>query len=69
MSDTPKVHVRYVGNGKQFFIGVPARDLTKEEFDRLDPNERRDVESSDLYSFVKSPSKSNAPAVTESENN
>lgn len=44
-----KVHVRYVGNGKQYFIGVPTRDLTKEEYDALDPLARRDVDASDLY--------------------
>ena len=44
-----KVHVRYVGDGKQYFIGVPARDLTKEEYDRLDPLARRNVDASDLY--------------------
>lgn len=61
------VHVRYVGGGKQFFIGIPARDLTKAEYDRLDLGQKRDVDSSDIYEVV-APEK-NAPAKTnESEN-
>lgn len=42
------VFVRYTGN-RQFFIGVPARDLTKDEFDALDPLQQRDVLASDIY--------------------
>jgi hypothetical protein len=49
MTAATKVHVRYVGDGKQYFIGVPARDLTKEEYDRLGPSERRDVDASSIY--------------------
>jgi len=41
--------VRYVGNGKQFFIGVDTRDLTKDEFDALEPLRQRDVLASPLY--------------------
>lgn len=51
---TPKVHVRYVGDKdgpKQYFIGAPARDLTEEEFDRLDPIVQRDIVASDIYEF------------------
>ena len=32
-----QVYVRYVGDKKQYFIGIPARDLTKDEFDALGP--------------------------------
>jgi hypothetical protein len=43
------VHLRYVGDKRQFFIGVPARDLTKAEFDALDPLQQRDVLASNIY--------------------
>lgn len=44
-----KVHARYVGNGKQFFIGVPAKDLDKSEFDALTLAQQRDVLASSIY--------------------
>jgi hypothetical protein len=71
MPDTPKIHVRYVGDGKQYFIGVPARDLTKEEYDRLDPASRRDVDASDLYekAGAKKSSANSGDDKSESENN
>jgi hypothetical protein len=51
MSNTRKVYVRYTGK-RQFFIGVPARDLTKEEFDGLSPEAQRDVLESTIYERV-----------------
>ena len=45
----PAIHVRYVGNGRQYFIGVPARDLTREEFDGLNAIDRRDVLAGTIY--------------------
>jgi hypothetical protein len=54
---TAKIFVRYVGdkdgeNGvKQFFIGAPARDMTEEEYDSLDPIVQRDIVASDIYKF------------------
>lgn len=62
------IHVRYVGDGKQFFIGVPPRDLTKEEFDNLVPARKRDVEASSIYKFVAKSGAKDAPADAESEN-
>lgn len=47
----PPVFVRYRGDGA-VFIGVPARDLTKEEFDNLDPLQRRDVLAETIYEVV-----------------
>lgn len=43
---------RYTGSGERF-RGVPARDITQEEFDRLGPLEQRRVTESDLYKPVK----------------
>lgn len=43
---------RYTGSGERF-RGVPARDITQEEFDRLGPLEQRRVTESGLYKPVK----------------
>lgn len=45
----PVIFARYVGNGKQFFIDVDAKDLTKEEFDRLPSLAQRDVLAGTIY--------------------
>lgn len=42
---------RYVGDGDRF-RGVPARDLTQEEFDRLGPLEQRTVRESGAYEAI-----------------
>lgn len=42
---------RYTGNGKRF-RGVPARDLTQHEYDRLGPRERRSVIKSGAYEAI-----------------
>lgn len=39
---------RYTGSGERF-RGVPARDLTQDEFDRLGPLEQRRVTESGVY--------------------
>jgi hypothetical protein len=43
------IFARYVGDGTQFFIDVPARDLTREEFNDLSPFGQRDVLASEIY--------------------
>lgn len=52
----PKVVIfaRYVGDGKQFFIDVPARDLTKEDFERLPTLAQRDVLAGTIYKVADS---------------
>lgn len=60
-----KVYVRYTGK-RQFFIGVPAEDLTKDEFDALSPENQRDVLASDIYEKVTA---SKGDKADESENN
>lgn len=42
------VRFRYVGEGG-FLGGVPARDLTEEDWAALDAEQREAVEASDLY--------------------
>lgn len=39
---------RYTGKGERF-RGVPARDITQEEYDRLGPREQRTVDESGAY--------------------
>ncbi len=82
--ESAETFVRYVGNGKQFFIGVDARDLTKDEFDALEPMRQRDVLARSLYEAttaegqkqeevvqqeVQPPSSDNSGDTGESENN
>ena len=43
------IFARYVGNGKQYFIDVPAKDLSKEEFDRLPTLAQREVLAGTIY--------------------
>lgn len=40
--------------GPDVFYGLPARDLTDEEFDALDPQYKRHVRASDSYEITKS---------------
>lgn len=40
--------VKYTGNGA-YFVGVPARDLTEEEWQKLDENERAVLVKRGLY--------------------
>ena len=42
---------KYVGEGDHM-PGIPARDLTEDEYNDLDPARQADVEGSDLYKFV-----------------
>lgn len=56
------IFARYVGNGKQYFIDVDARDLTREEFDRLAPLAQRDVLAGTIYEIVGSVPK-DAPVI------
>lgn len=68
MSDEKRViYVRYTGEHKSFFIGVPAEDLTKDEFDALSPENKRDVLASTIYELAEAPKKS--AKADESENN
>lgn len=50
---------KYTGKGERVSYGVPTRDLSAEEFERLNPLDQRHVMQSDLYREVK---KSTAPA-------
>jgi len=55
---------RYIGNGAHW-AGVPARDLTKDEFDRLGPLQKRAVTTGGGYEPNKTASKPTEPKPTE----
>lgn len=47
MSDT----IKYTGNGAEYVSGVPARDLTEQEFKELPEETRKIVLNCGLYDF------------------
>lgn len=47
-SEAKAVTYKYVGNGDYLF-GVPARDLTKDEFDALNDEQKDAVKKSGVY--------------------
>jgi hypothetical protein len=49
------VQYRYTGDGTAFLEGVPARDLTAEDWALLDDVQRAAVEASDLYAAAAGP--------------
>lgn len=53
MADEPKLAYRY--KGPDTFPGVPARDLTVEEFARLPILRQLDVQANASYTEVKAP--------------
>lgn len=50
------VRVKYkgkdTGEGLPFFAGIPARDLTDEDFDALDADQKEVVKHSAVYDYV-----------------
>lgn len=43
------IKARYKGNGEEFHMGIPKRDLTEEEYDALDADEKKLLRSSPIY--------------------
>jgi hypothetical protein len=46
---------KYQGKDTEHYVGVPARDLTEEEFDALGPQEQFNVVEGSLYKAVGQP--------------
>ena len=44
---------KYIGDGKIFLPGVPARDLTDEEWERLTPEQKAAARNSRVYRHQK----------------
>jgi hypothetical protein len=47
-TEAPAVVFKYVGNG-DYFHGIPARDLTAEDVEQLDDENKKLLKSSTLY--------------------
>lgn len=45
----PDARYLYLGDGSEFHFGIPARDLTDEEYAALSPEEQATVKASRLY--------------------
>jgi hypothetical protein len=44
-----KMKALYRGDGSAFYAGIPARHLTRDEYDALDETQRALLRGSDLY--------------------
>lgn len=55
---------RYIGEGGAHFIGIPARDLTADEFDALDEQQRAAVTGGGIYEPVATPASEGAKEAT-----
>lgn len=51
------VYLKYVGGGEEYIGGVPARDLTRAEYDALPTHLQGAVEGSALYEAARKPRK------------
>lgn len=47
-TEAPAIAYRYVGSGEHF-VGIPMRDLTKDEYDALTDEQKSDVTKSGYY--------------------
>ena len=47
---------RYIGNS--WIVGIPARDIGKEEFDQMSKTDQQIIKSCGLYQFEKQSAKS-----------
>lgn len=48
------IRARFVGQPGQFYGGIPARDITVDEYDQLDAEQRAVVDASPLYKVSES---------------
>lgn len=53
---------KYTGKGERVSYGVKPKDLSAEEFERLNPLDQRHVMQSDLYREVKRSAPASKPA-------
>jgi hypothetical protein len=44
--------IKYLGDGTEYHFAIPARDLTTEEYDALDTEQRALVRKSALYDYA-----------------
>jgi len=55
VSKPDSIAFKYVGKAGEFFGGVPKRDLTHAQFERLGPIEKVNVRESAFYKAVEEP--------------
>lgn len=58
--------IKYVGAG-DYILGIPARNLTNEEWSQLTPEQRAAAEASGLYEIEKRPAKADKPAAADAK--
>ena len=46
------IKARYTGNGEEYYSGIPARDLTDQEYAALTGEQRARVNSRRIYEVV-----------------
>jgi hypothetical protein len=59
--------IRYLGDGTSFLNGIPARDLTEDEFRSLDNVQRAAVRDSPLYGYQAYRDERDAPTAQTTE--
>lgn len=52
-TDASAVAYRYVATGGEHFVGIPQRDLTHDEFDALNDENKENVTKSGIYEEAK----------------
>ena len=57
--------MKYVGDGFGFLMGVPARDLTLDDWNQLYPEQQREVLNSKLYEPITEPIKAPVKQVAD----
>ncbi len=60
-----QIFARYVGDGSAFINGIPACDLTREEFDALGDELCEQIRLSKLYDIAESEPKARAATIKE----
>ncbi len=49
----PEIKARYMGGGVEFIPGIPARDLTVDEWLKLSPADQKKAIATKVYKLVK----------------
>lgn len=60
------IFARYVGDGR-FIFGVPARDLSRPDFDALTDDQKANVLASGLYELTEKPQQAKKKAEVNKE--
>lgn len=66
MTPKTKPYAEYIGRG-EYQVGIPARDLTKADWDAMDEAARKQAEASGLYRFNDAPDAGHAESTLDKE--